>query len=417
MAAPPTCRTISIKPISIKPRPLAALAHRDFRLLFVAHPLILVGSGMRNVANAYQVYHLTGDARLLGLTFLFQGIPALVMGLVGGSLADLFDRRRLLQVVVALEAALALLLAILTFSGHIEVWHIYAVTFTCALLDSVTHPAQQALIPKLVPDKDLLNATALRSSTGQAAQLLGPLLGGGALQFMGAGTVYAANAMLLVPAFIALTLLHVREDKHRIRPPLNLAFLFDGVAFVLRTPALLAFTLLDTVTMLLGFYPAMMPVFAKDVLQVGAAGLGMLLAAPALGAMLGFVGILLLGNIQRKGLVLLAVTMLHAVALYFFAYSTWLPLALFLVALLGFLDSMSVTVRMTAFQSLAPDHVRGRVMSVLFVAAVSSNSLGGAFLGFTTDALGVRDALAAGAIGAGVFAVLVAVFWKQVRRF
>jgi len=158
-------------------------------------------------------------------------------------------------------------------------------------------------------------------------------------------------------------------------------------------------------------------VFAKDVLQVGAAGLGMLLAAPALGAMLGFVGILLLGNIQRKGLVLLAVTMLHAVALYLFAYSTWLPLALFLVALLGFLDSMSVTVRMTAFQSLAPDHVRGRVMSVLFVAAVSSNSLGGAFLGFTTDALGVRDALAAGAIGAGVFAVLVAVFWKQVRRF
>jgi MFS family permease len=417
MPGPANSRTIPIKPISIKARPLAALAHRDFRLLFTAHPLILVGSGMRNVANAYQVYHLTGDARLLGLTFLFQGIPALVMGLVGGSLADLFDRRRLLQVVVALEAALALLLAVLTFSGHIEVWHIYAVTFTCALLDSVTHPAQQALIPKLVPEKDLLNATALRSSTGQAAQLLGPLLGGGALQVLGAGTVYAANAMLLVPAFIVLTLLHVREDKHRTRPPLNLAFLFDGVAFVLRTPALLAFTLLDTVTMLLGFYPAMMPVFAKDVLQVGAAGLGMLLAAPALGAMLGFVGILLLGNIQRRGLVLLAVTMLHAVALYLFAYSTWLPLALFLVALLGFLDSMSVTVRMTAFQSLAPDHVRGRVMSVLFVAAVSSNSLGGAFLGFTTDALGVRDALAAGAIGAGVFAVLVAVFWKQVRRF
>ena len=410
-------RLIRPQDCTIKAKPLAALAYRDFRLLFVAHPLILVGSGMRNVANAYQVYQITGDARLLGLTFLFQGIPALVMGLVGGSLADLFDRRRLLQVVVALEAALALLLAILTFSGHIEVWHIYAVTFTCALLDSVTHPAQQALIPKLVPEKDLLNATALRASTSQAAQLIGPLLGGGAIQVLGAGTVYAANAALLVPALIFLSMLHVREDRHRSRPPLNLAFLFDGVAFVLRTPALLAFTLLDTVTMLLGFYPAMMPVFAKDVLQVGPAGLGALLSAPAFGALLGFVGILMLGNIQRRGLVLLVVTLLHAVALYLFAYSTWLPMALVLVALLGFLDSMSMSVRMTAFQTLAPDHVRGRVMSVLFVAAVSSNSLGGAFLGFTTEWLGVREALAAGAIGAGAFAVLVAVFWKQVRRF
>lgn len=372
---------------------------------------------MRNVANAYQVYQLTGDALLLGLTFLFQGVPTLVMGLIGGSLADLFDRRRLLQVVVASEAALVLLLALLTLSGHVAVWHIYAITFSCALLDSVTHPAQQALIPKLVPEKDLLNATALRSSTGQAAQLVGPLLGGFAIQVLGAAAVYAANVFVLVPAFIALTLLHVREDRDRARPALNLAFIFDGLLFVLRTPALLAFTLLDTVTMVIGFYPAMMPVFAKDILQVGAAGLGALLAAPAFGAMLGFLGVLLLGHVQRRGRVILFVTLAHAVVLYLFSQSTGLLTAMITVALLGFLDSLSVTVRVTAFQSLAPDHVRGRVMSVLFIAAVSSNSLGGAFLGFTTDWLGVREALAAGAIGAGVFAVLVAVFWKNVWRF
>jgi MFS family permease len=401
----------------IKPQPLAALAYRDFRLLFAAQPLMLVGSGMRNVANAYQVYQLTGDARLLGLTFLFQGIPILVMGLIGGSLADIFDRRRLLQVVVAVEAALALLLAFLTASGHIAVWHIYAVTFAAALLDSVTHPAQQALIPKLVPEKDLLNATALRSSTNQAAQLAGPLLGGFAIQVLGTAQVYASNAAVLVPALVMLSLLHVREDGNRVRPPLNLAFVLDGLRFVLRTPALLAFTMLDTVTMVLGFYPAMMPVFAKDVLQEGAAGLGALLAAPAFGAMLGFIGVLLLGSVRRRGLVILNVTIAHAVVLLLFSQSTWFPLALVLVALLGFLDSLSVTVRMTAFQTLAPDHVRGRVMSVLVITAVSSNSLGGAFLGFTTEWLGVREALAAGAIGAGAFAVLVAVFWKQVRRF
>ncbi len=372
---------------------------------------------MRNIANAFQVYHLTGDARLLGLTFLFQGVPTLVMGLVGGSLADLFDRRRLLQVVVTIEAALALLLAVLTLSGHIEVWHIYAVTFTAALLDSVTSPAQQALIPKLVPESELMNAMALRSSTGQAAQLIGPLLGGFGIQTLGAASVYAANALLLAAAFIVLSLLHVREDKQRTRPQLNLAFIFDGLRFVVGTPALLAFVMLDMVTMVLGFYPAMMPVFAKDVLHVGPAGLGTLLAAPAFGAMLGFVGVLMLGNVKRKGAVILAVTILHAVVLFLFSQSTWLPMALVLAALLGFLDSMSVTVRVTSFQAMAPDHVRGRVMSVLFITAVSSNSLGGAVLGVTTDWVGVRDALAAGAIGAGVFAVLVAVFWKQVRRF
>lgn len=372
---------------------------------------------MRNVVNAFQVYQLTGDARLLGLTFLFQGIPALAMGLIGGSLADLFDRRRLLQVVVTLEALLAALLAGLTFTGHVEVWHIYAVTFCCALLDSVTSPAQQALMTKVVPERDLLNATALRSTTGQAAQLIGPLLGGGALQVLGAGVVYAVNAAMLVPALVVLTMLHVRSDPDRKRPKLNLAFIFDGLAFVLKTPALLAFTLLDTVTMVLGFYPAMMPVFAKDALGIGAAGLGALLAAPAFGAMLGFLGVLMLGNIQRRGLVILSVTVAHAVALLAFSQSAWLPMALFLAAMLGFLDSLSVTVRMTAFQQLAPDHVRGRVMSVLYIMAVSSNSLGGGFLGFTTEWLGVRDALALGAVGAGLFAVLVAIFWKKVRTF
>jgi MFS family permease len=208
----------------------------------------------------------------------------------------------------------------------------------------------------------------------------------------------------------------VRPEKTVTKPRLSWAFIFDGLRFTLKTPALLALVLLDTVTMVLGFYPAMMPVFARDVLQVGASGLGLLMAAPAFGAMLGFVGILLLGNIRKKGVVILAVTLGHAIVLFAFSQATWLPAAVVLVALLGLLDSMSMTVRSTSFSELAPDHVRGRVMSVLYISAVSANSLGGAYLGFATAALGPRDALGTGAIVAGVFTLLVAVFWKKVRQ-
>lgn len=397
-------------------KPLASLAYRDFRLLFFTQPLIGLGSGMRNIGNAFQVYQLTGDAVLLGLTFLFQGIPALLMGFVGGSLADLFDRRRLLQIVVTLEALLVLLLAGLTVTGEIQVWHIYTVTFLCALLDSTTNPAQQAMISNLVPPTHLMNAMALRSTTGQAAMMLGPLLGGIAIDTLGAAFVYAASALLLLPAFVMLTMLHARPERSVTKPRLSWTFLFDGLRFTLKTPALLALVLLDTVTMVLGFYPAMMPVFARDVLQVGASGLGLLLAAAPFGAMLGFVGILLLGNIKRKGVVILAVTLAHAVVLYAFSQATSLPLAVVLIAVLGLLDSISMTVRSTSFSELAPDEVRGRVMSVLYISAVSANSLGGAYLGFATAALGPRDALGTGAIVAGVFTLLVAVFWKKVRQ-
>lgn len=376
-----------------------------------------MGSGMRNIGNAFQVYQITGDARLLGLTFLFQGIPALLMGFIGGSLADLFDRRRLLQIVVTVEALLALLLAGLTLSGGIQVWHIYTVTFLCALLDSTTNPAQQALIGNLVPPTHLMNAMALRSTTGQAASMIGPLLGGLAIDALGAGFVYAADAMLLIPAFVMLSMLHVKSEKAHTKPRLSWGFLFDGLRFTLKTPALLALVLLDTVTMVLGFYPAMMPVFAKDVLQVGASGLGLLLAAAPFGAMMGFVGILMLGTIRRKGITIIAVTIAHAVALFVFSQSTWMPMAVAMIALLGLLDSMSMTIRSTSFSELAPDEVRGRVMSVLYVSAVSANSLGGAYLGFATSLMGPREALASGAIGAGLFAVLVALFWKKVRSF
>lgn len=396
---------------------LAALKHRNFRLLLIGQPFVTTGAGMRSVVNAFQVYQITGDPRLLGLTFLFQGLPSLVMGLFGGTLADIMDRRRLARMTIGSQIVIALVLAWLTGTGRIEVWHIYLATFLGAALQSVTNPAIQALVPSLVPPQQLMNAIALQSATGQAAMLLGPLLGGVMLDLAGATSAYVIDAILIAPALFTLWMLRVEAEPARRKVTLNLTSIFEGLVFVMRSRILLAFVLLDTVTMVLGYYPAMMPVMAKDVLRVGATGLGALLAAPSIGAMLGFAGVLLLGNIRRKGAVIVAVTIAHGIALALFAWSPWLIGSLLLVALLGFLDSMSVSVRTTCFQLLAPEHLRGRVMSVLFITAVSANSLGGAYLGLATSFIGPQAALATGGIAAALFSLGVAIAWRSVRSF
>lgn len=397
--------------------PLASLAYRDFRLLLIGTPFSATGMWMRNTANAFQVYHLTGNPALLGLTFLFQGAPYLVIGLFGGTLADILDRRRLIKLSLIGQLALTLALGALTASGHIQVWHIYAITFAASAIASADGPTRAALTPELVPRAHLMSAIALQSASGQAAMLAGPLLGGVMLDSLGAAAAYFLNAALFVPAMAAIWMLQAPANAARRKIKLNMAAMFEGLTFVLKSQVLLGFLLLDAVTMALGFYPAMMPVIAQDVLKVGATGLGAMLAAPAFGGLFGFLGVLLLGNLKSKGAVIVLVTIGHAVALFGFALSPWFALSLVLLAVLGFMDSLSGTVRQTSFQLLAPDRVRGRAMSVLFVFAISSNSIGGAYLGLMTKLLGPRQALAMGAIGGGIFGVLVGLFWTRVRQF
>jgi MFS family permease len=380
-------------------------------------PFSGVGLWMRNTTNAYQVYNLTDSETLLGLTFLFQGLPMIIVGLFGGTLADFLPKRTVIRTTMSLEVCLAVLLATLTLSGSIEVWHIYVITFTSASLAACEHPARSALLPKLVPRHLLLNATTLISFGFSSAMLLGPVLGGVLIDTAGPGWSYVINAFLIVPGIIAITLLKVADEGQRAKLRLNLATLFEGLIFVIRTRILIIMVLLDVVTMIFGYYPALMPVFAKDVLGVGGTGLGALLAASPLGALLGLMVLLALGNLERKGLVLIGVTIVHGVVLIAFAASPWFGLSLVLIALLGLVDSISVSVRQTSFQLVAKDENRGRVASLVGLVAQSSNSLGGAYLGLAAALMGPQLSLTiGGAIGAG-FAIVMAISYPKLRRF
>ena len=397
--------------------PLSSLGYRDFRLLWFGMPFSSTGQWMRNTANAWQVFEISDSSVLLGLTFLFQGLPAMVMGLFGGTLADIFDRRKLIIVTLSSQIVLVLLLAGLTVSGEIQVWHIYAITFGSSALSSAEGPARMALIPRLVPRSHVLNATTLLSTASEVSLLIGPVFAGVVIASVGVGATYFINAALIIPAMVAILRLRLPPDAARGRVKLNLAAVFEGLIFAIKTRVLIAFLALDTITMVLGYFPAMMPLFAKDILEVGPIGLGALLSAPAFGALLGFIAILLIGNIRRKGVLILAATVLYALVLISFSASPWFFLSLILVAFLGFLDAMSVSVRLTSFQLLAPDAVRGRVMSLVHIFAIGSNSMGGAYLGLATSLLGARLALGMGGAISGSIALLIALLWRQVREF
>ena len=380
-------------------------------------PFSQTGLWMRNTANAWQVFEISESPALLGLTFLFQGLPALIMGLFGGTLADMIDRRKLMLVTQSLQVVVAVLLGILTFFGEIQVWHIYALTFAASTLASAEGPARMALIPSLVPRSHLLNATALQSVATQTSFMLGPLLAGIAISASTPATAYFVNAALMAPAMVAVAMLRVRREAGAQKIQLNVRAIFEGLIFAIQSRVLIAFLVLDTVTMVLGYYPAMMPVFAKEILRVGPIGLGALLAAPAFGSVFGFLVILMLGNVRSKGALILVVTVLHAVVLLLFAFSPWFLVSLLLVALLGLLDSMSVSVRQTSFQLLAPEEVRGRVVSLVQIFARGSNSFGGAYLGLASSLMGARLALGTGGAIAGAVALLIAARWRQVREF
>lgn len=415
---PPNPKTASTTEVSEKStRGFASLKFRDYRLLFLSTPFSSAGQGMQSLANAWQVYELTQSSTQLGLTFLFQGIPSIVMSLFGGTLADKFDRRRLINISQAFHLSMAIFLAVITLTGVVRVWHIFTITFLISTVGSLTAPARSALMPDLVPRAYLLNATTLMTTGSRLSMMTAPLLGGVVIGALGAGSAYIFNAFLMLPAIIAIAMVKIPLNPNARKVRFNLPAIFEGLRFAISSQVLLLLLLMDTITQVLGYYPAMMPVIAKEVLAVGPTGLGILLTAPAVGEFVGFAGVLTLGNIRRKGAVLVATIVVYCALLVVFAQSEWFIFSLLILGLLGAVDAVSMAIRQTSLQLLAPDDKRGRVLALTSVFAVGGNSIGGAYLGLIAGFVGIQTALAMGGIIAGAFALSVGIFSRKVRKF
>ncbi len=353
---------------------------------------------MRVVASLYQVYQLSGSSVQLGLAGFFQALPSIVFGLFGGVLADTFNRKQLVAITHTLNILPGLALALLTVTGTVEVWHINALNVVGGALQVLGGPARQAIVPSLIPQSHLLNAVTITTLLMQGAQLAAPVLAGFVIDFFGIATSYFVVAALPVPSVMAAVLIHASGQPQGERRRIGWHSLIEGFEFLWHTRIILSLFLLDFVAVLFGFVRPILPIFAEEIYHVGARGLGMLYAAPAIGAVLGSAILLSFGDINRKGAVAIIATLAFALSLGFLGLSPWYWMGLIAVGLLGIADSVSVAIRRTVVQILAPDDMRGRATSFLTVFAQTTNGAGAVIAGAGAALLGAPNAALVGCV-------------------
>ncbi|HWP56676.1 MAG TPA: MFS transporter [Candidatus Acidoferrales bacterium] len=376
-------------------RPWASFLVRDFALLWSSSALTAIASQLRQVAQLYQVYEISGSSLKLGLAGLLHGLPYVLLGLFAGTVADTFDRKKLILFTQCLNLIPAAALGLLTMAGAVQVWHVYLFGVMSAFVQVFNGPARSALVPRLVPQSHLMNAVSLNALIHQASMLIGPAAAGLLIDLLGVSWTYFICGALFVPAAFGVIAIRTSGEPRGERRRVSLRSMIEGVEFIWVQRIILSLFLLDFGVMLVGYYNAVLPIFASDVFKAGAVGLGTLYTASALGALLGLGTLLLLGEVRRKGALALTSAVLFAGALTLLGLARWFWLGVLAVAALGFFDAISVSVRRTVIQLLAPDAMMGRAWSLMAVFAQLTNGLGALVVGAMAAALGAPKALVA----------------------
>ncbi|MDD0838661.1 MFS transporter [Curvibacter sp. HBC61] len=383
------------------------LQQRAFMRFWFTRLAATTGSQMLMVAVGWQMYDLTGSAWDLGLVGLYQFVPALLLTLVAGHVADRVHRARIVAGCVASQALVALILVLGTEGAWISRDWLLGLSVVLGAARAFQMPAQQALTPVLVPPALLPRAMAFASAGMQAAIIGGPALGG-VIFVAGATAVYATCSVLFALGIGLILGVHY-DHAPAPREPVSLGTLMAGVRFIWDRKVVLGAVSLDLFAVLLGGAVALLPIYAKDVLQVGPWGLGLLRAAPAAGALLMSVWLTRWPLERHVGRKLLGAVAVFGLATLVFGVSTSLWLSLAALAVSGAADMVSVVVRQTLVQLETPDAMRGRVSAVNSVFIGASNQLGEFESGATAALLGPVGSVVLGGVGT----VLVAALWVK----
>ncbi|MFG1477172.1 MFS transporter [Xanthobacter sp. V4C-4] len=371
--------------------------HPDFVRFWIGRVASALAFQMLGVAIGWLIYDMTGSAVALGLVGLAQFLPILCLSLLVGHVADTFDRRRIVVACLAVAAATLTALGIGLSSGATGIVGLYVAVTVIGATRAFEHPTLSALLPRLVPGALLPRALAVSSSAIQAATIIGPALGGLAYMF-GPIAPIAGAALCYGAATVAMLGIRHRAVADR-RGPLTLASLLAGLSFIRRQPVVLGSISLDLFAVLLGGVTALLPIFARDVLHVGAQGMGLLRAAPAVGAMLMALVLMRLPLRHRVGPTMFAAVAVFGLATVVFALSQNFILSLFALFVTGAADNVSVVIRSSLVQLSTPDEMRGRVSAVNSLFIGTSNQLGEFESGMVAALLGPVGAGLAGGIG------------------
>ncbi len=357
----------------------SSLRHRDFRLLWMGQIVSITGSQMQLAAINWHIYLLTRSALALGLVGACRAVPIILCSLVGGVVADVVDRRRLMMATQSVMLACSATLALVTFRGLLHVWPIFLLTAIASAAWAFDTPARQALMPTLVPLKDFPNAVSLSMLMFQVGLIVGPPLAGFVLAIRGPASVYTINAVSFVAVILGIALMRTsgRPERDENQPPrISVAALLEGLRFVWRTPIIVQTMTLDFVATFFASANQLLPIFAKDILRVGAQGYGFLAAAPAGGAIITGLVMARLGTLKKQGLLVIVSVGIFGAATIAFGLSRVFWFSFLMLAITGGADTISTILRQTIRQLATPNKLRGRMTSINMIFFMGGPQLG-----------------------------------------
>jgi len=394
----------------------AAFRYPAFLKFQTARFFIVVATEMQAVAVGWQVYEITKRPLDLGLVGLAQFLPGIVLFLVSGHVADRFNRRNLLILCdVGFATCFTLLLAI-TLHGALSIAAVFAVLVLLGVVRSFNGPVSRAMLPHLVPPEHFAGSVAWASSIFQAATILGPILGGLVYAFARGPVAVYVCAFAAAAVAIALTLQIPAQEKERARPAANLSTVFEGFRYIWREKLILGAISLDLFAVLLGGAVALLPVYAREILNAGPWALGFLRSAPGVGAGMMAIAIAHRPLKNRAGATMLWCVAGFGLCTVIFGVSRSFAISLLALFLVGATDMVSVIVRATLIQVKTPDEMRGRVNAVDMIFIGASNELGQFESGITAQWFGAVPAVILGGIGAIVVTGLWAWMFPQLRK-
>jgi MFS family permease len=395
---------------------LRALRHRNFQLFFGGQLISLIGTWMQNVAQAWLVYRLTGSSLLLGSVGFASQIPVFLFAPIGGIVADHFNRHRVVIATQTTSMVLALILAALTLTGRVQVWHVFVLASLMGIVNAFDIPARQSFLVDMVGKEDLMNAIALNSSMFNGARIIGPAVAGVLVASIGEGWCFFVNGVSYIAVITGLLLMKLPPRTYQRPVGSPLEHIIEGFRFVRRTAPIRAILLLLGLISLVAMpYTVLMPVFADRILHGGARGLGILMGATGIGALLAALTLATRRGVYGLGRwVAFSCAGFGALLLLFsFSRNFWLSTALLLPV--GFCMMLETSSSNTLIQAMVPDHLRGRVMAVYSMMFMGMAPFGALLGGALADRIGAPLTVAMGGIACIGGAILFGLQLPKIR--
>lgn len=399
------------------PDGLRALRSRNFRLFFFGQLISLIGVWMQSTAQQWLVYRLTGSQLKLG-TVTFAGyLPVLLLSLFMGVIVDRFSSRKLLVWTQSIFMIMAGILALITFLDVVTFEYILLLSFLLGIANAMDMPARQAIYTDLVERKDLLNAIALNSSVFNGARIIGPAIGGFIVAQLGEAVAFSINSLTYTAVIFGLLMMKIETNPQAKSESKGMQDLLDGLKYLFREKSVLGLVVMVAALSVVGFsYLTLLPVFAQDVLQIGAEGFGGLLAAQGAGALTAALSLAFRGDRLPKGKLLIYSRYLLAFAIFLLGFSRSVPLTVTALILAGFALISQLALTNTLLQLIVPDEFRGRVLSSYTWALGGFFPIGSILIGSMGDVFGAANAVMISAGFSLILSIIGGIYFKEIRH-